>query len=356
MHYKKWNKTKINEQLKELRALFDKEPSSELVYAIGSLEDLLKNDPKFYVPERSFTQQVAKEQNLVEEFSQFMQAISLFTAHNDISSVKLDDYCELNIPNKQLLSFVHDFFNSIDRDFARYFNRIYKERKNNLRLTKSPIQGHNRQYSYYIKPCNYAYINIPLSETVVDFANIVHEYAHTISDQMFYRMKYDKYPFVELLPLLMQQIAYDKIDESFEGMEDEVAKADIMNLQDILLFSNQIKMQNDYISSRVPFTERRQFISNFAQFSNNTRTKAEKIINCPLEEKLMYVIPYITMIELYDMYQEDPERALFLIKEIIMAKEQENYYKYLESLGINLNEHSKDFIKTRKNKNITEYM
>ena len=64
-----------------------------------------------------------------------------------------------------------------------------------------------------------------------------------------------------------------------------------------------------------------------------------------IKEEIVYIIPYLTAIELYYMYQESPKDALETLRAIVVAEKKKYYNEYLKSLGINLNEHSEQYVK-----------
>ena len=339
----------MNDQIKQVTKMFYDNPTQELAVELNTLEDLKNNKPRIFEQEERFDEQFISDKLLVHKNSDFFKEIEKFSKLDDMLNIKsIDDLEEREIPNKTLLSFLHDFYNSIDRELAKYFNRVYKERKNNLRITASDAEGYNRNYMYYLNTINYAYINIHLDSTIDDFINIIHEYAHVIAEQMHFRHRYGKYPFIELLPLLMQEIACDELIRCFEDFEEDVIKSDICTTKTVLKWAKELILQSDYLSIVNSVPERRQFINSFAEYANNTKAKTEKIINTSIQEKLSYVIPFILMIELYDMYYEDPEKCMYLTKRIITMDEVENYVTYLKALGINLNENSEDYVSCQK--------
>ena len=349
MYYKKWNKNKIIEQLKLLTKMVYRNPSPELAIAINTLDDLLNNQPNLFTPEERFDQQVKQDVNLVHNHSEFMPYIREFSKHSkSFNTSRIPPLEVLDIPTRQLTAFVHDFYNSIDRDFAKYFNRIFKERYNNLRITTNNIDGFNRNYVTYIDSLKYAYINIYKSNTIDDFTGLVHEYAHTIADQFRYRSHYGKYPFIELLPILMEELAYDELIRCFDGLEFEVFKSDAYSIGTILKFTEEIVLQEDYLSKNNPDLPRKQFINSMAHYTNNTKSKTEKILNITLQEKLSYVIPFLVAIELYNMMYEDREKCLYITKKIITMDECNDYISYLDSLGIHINETSDEYIEEQK--------
>ena len=348
--YNNWNKSKLNDQIKLVAKKMYANPSPDIIATLNTLEDLKKNQPKIFPQEERFDEQLATDKSLVHDYSNFIPAIEEFAKQDETFSFKhLNGLTERTLPKKTLLSFTHDFYNSIDREFAKYFNRIFKERHNNLRITDRNQQGYSRNYITYLNTINYAYINIYRTHTIDDFINIIHEYAHTIADQMCYRPRYGKYPFIELLPLLMQEIAYDDLIRCFDDLTGDVINSDIGITKTVLKYAKEILLQQQYLSTVSLQTERKQFVNKFAEYSNNTKAKTEKIMNITLQEKLSYVIPFLVMVELYDLYYEDTEKSLYLTKKIITMDEVDDYIKYLDSLGLHLNEHMDDYIMYQKN-------
>ena len=347
--YNKWNKNKLNTQIKQVTKLFDENPTQEYAATLNTLEDLKNNTPRIFEQEERFDEQFLQDKSLVYKNSEFLSEIDKFAKLDEQFNIKsVSELKKRDIYNRTLVSFLHDFYNSIDRELAKYFNRIYKERKNNLRLTNNKADGYNRNYAYYLNTINYAYINICLTSTIDDFIGIIHEYAHTIADQMHFRPRYGKYPFIELLPLLMQEIACDELIRCFEDFDEDVINSDICTTKTVLQFAKELLLQSDYLCVVNSVPERKQFINNFANYSNNTKAKTEKILNISIQEKISYVIPFILMIELYNMYYEDPEKCMYVTKKIITMDEVENYVTYLKALGINLNENSEEYISCQK--------
>ena len=215
-------------------------------------------------------------------------------------------------------------------------------------MTSNTQEGYNRNYMTYLTHINYAYINIHKTDTIEDFTNLVHEYAHTIADQMRYRPRYGKYPFIELLPLLMEEIALDEIIRCFDGLEQEVFKADAFETKIVLKYAKETSLQENYLTTENTNLERKQFINNMAHFTNNTKAKTEKILNTTIQEKVSYIIPFLVMIELYDMHYSDRERCMYILKELINMNETDDYIKYLDTLGIHINEHAEDYVEEQK--------
>ena len=72
--------------------------------------------------------------------------------------------------------------------------------------------------------------------------------------------------------------------------------------------------------------------------------KVAQILETSILEQFSYTIPYLTAIELYYIWKEDNVLALSLLKKLQTMPDSNNYYEELQKLGINLNEHGKEYI------------
>ena len=89
---------------------------------------------------------------------------------------------------------------------------------------------------------------------------------------------------------------HTNFDSGKDGMNDALAEA--LGLENIYCPEEKdFCMRIGELKEAMPIEE-------FAQFANNTKTKTERMLNVSLKEKISYVIPYITMIELYNLYYE----------------------------------------------------
>ena len=355
--YTKWNKNKLNEQIDKIAIMHAEHPSLKYERDLDSLCRLVNNKSKLFEQEGKFSDQIMYDKALLYKNRAFVDNIHTFAEQSDLLSFKNIELINTwEIQNKYLISFLHDFYNSIDRDLAKIFNKIFKEKKNNLRLTRKNMEGYDRNYSTYIKSLDYAYFNIALTDTVDDFLSLVHEYAHAIADYMHFRPSYSSYPFIELLPLLMERLASDKLVEYFMDLEKEIYLLNWLSDKKIIQYAQEISIQDKCLSLFNNNDTRKNYISNISHYTGDTKSKSERLLNSSLEEKLAYTIPYLTMIEFYDLYYKDPAQCLYIIKNLITLT-GEDYYKFLTNNNIILNEHSKEFIEEDKEKiRLAHYM
>ena len=356
--YKKWNKNVINDQINKLSVLTSEKPGIiRYQRDLDTLCTIANNKTKMFQPDSNFQEQIKYDKELINRNMPFINDIDIFNNNIDDNQFKnIDGVIERVIPQKYLISFVHDFYNSIDKDFAHIFNKLFKDRKDNLRLTKKEHEGFNRNYINYIKTLNYPYINIHLNNTVDDFLSLVHEYAHAIADYMYFRPQYGRYPFIELLPMFMEKLASEILLEDFDDMEEDIAISNALTTRTILRYADEISIESNYLSHNNINDSRKAFISNMSSFTGDTKTKIERMMDVSLEEKLSYTIPYLTMIEFYTLFNYDPQEAMYILKELIKANNIKDYYEFLQHNNLIINEHSKDFIdKQQKELRLTRF-
>lgn len=348
MKYNNWNKRQLNEQLNLSYDLFNISQTEDFAHAIYTLNSLLSNSPNIFPLEQGFDKQVENDQDEIKNNKLFIPSIETFSKLNDMyKKSTIGMLTDRYIPKNILLSYTHDFYHSIDKDLAKYFDKVFKERHNNLRITNKDKAGYDHNYSYYIPTLKYGYINLHTTDTIADFTGLIHEYAHIIAEQIKFRSDNSNYPFVELLPLLMEEIATHEIAEEFEDLDQDCANKSALLTKTVLNYSKELISQIDFYNIVDSGLDRKDFIELFREHSNNTIKKSNKIFNISIKEKLTYVIPYLVMVELYYMYYDDPDKALFILKKLLEMDETDNYLSYLYDSGIHLNEHTKDFVKTQ---------
>ena len=355
MAYKKWNEQQIKEQIDRLLTMYMLTNDNDYLLDVELCNRLIDSDLLMFPIYESFKEHMAEETETYIKFQPFYDSIKTFAGYKGALNLKLKELNEYDISISELLSFVHDFYASLDHDLFRVFKKVFNERKNNLQFTK------NRSITAFIPHLHYSYININKDDTINDYLNIVHKYMHAICDNMYYRRDYtSNYPFIELPSLLMELIAYDWLADGFtSSYEDDNGNVVINNmwLEDIMVSKGQTAatilkyakynlIESDYLSKVDRFRRKRETLREMKKMTNTKATTIYDLMKTSSLERTTYSIAYITAIELYYLYLEDPERALYVLKELIMMDNKENYERELEHRGINLNEHAKKHLKS----------
>lgn len=339
MKYKNWNKILIRAQINKLEALYKETRNISLLEEIEGLKNLLNDNVQIFSIPRSFYNLLKEDINSICLYYDFLSDIEefaklgIFVHSRDIKPIDEFD----NITPSLIMSFIHDFFNSLDKEFAGEFNKIFRERNYNTRFTKT------RSFSCYIPTLKYSYLNIAKNNTIDDFLNSVHEYSHGIADRIYYRGDYSFYPFIELLPMFMELIASDYLIEHYLDFEYNVGMALLAECKKILGYAKELSIESAYFANREDISSKSKVIKQISASTGKTKKYVENMFKTPAIEKFTYTIPYMTIIELYYLYKLDPEYALYLIKIILKMEDVENYNVFLQDKGIILNQHAKEY-------------
>ena len=340
-----WNRQLMAEQY---RVAHEKAATSYLhecdQYILQAVDE---EDVEIFPMEERFRDRISDDANWLEKYHYFNFDIETFA---DISSITPEavQMSELKIPIGIVLGEIHDFFNHLGGEWRNLFNKVYRERTNNLRFSNE------RSYNFYLPGHDYSYINIQKNDTISIFTDLAHEYGHSIADMMKYRMydeENDLYPFIELASMFFQFAIGDWLSASREGLDNLVNDERVVMARSCGNYSNYITYLSKYLNAlnekgrKVP-TKYADFVRGMVRALNITKPEVKTSFEKSKKEQYIYVVPYLTALELYYIYKEDPKEALRLLKEIIMVEQKRYYNEYLKSLGINLNEHSEEHVKT----------
>ena len=342
--YNEWNKKQLLQHYNDLIQLYVQSGNTdqEVLRDLASLDRLIKGPTKTFITKDTIKGRIyedrlflSKDQRFIHDIETFKELSHLLKKKNNLTVEERD------ISNSILLSVTHDFFNSMDPGLAKQFNRVFKDRKTNLRFSKSP------SFSVYLPTLETGYINLERNNTICDFIYLIHEYAHLVQDKIKFRDSYLNYPFNEMLPLLMEMLALDFIEESFVDFEEDSKTVKIARMKTNLKYASDILKEYKYITNVDTMKRTRNMVADIATTTNLSKREAYDLLNISAEEKLAYVIPTILDIELYYLYYFDKERCMDLIYRLINVDDV-NYRKYIKDSGIVLNQHSKQYIKEIK--------
>ena len=151
-----------------------------------------------------------------------------------------------------------------------------------------------------------------------------------------------------MLPILMEMLALDFIEESLADFEEDAKTIKISRMKTNLKYASDILKEYQYIHTVDTNKRTRNMIADMATSTNLSKKDAYKLLNMSAEQKLTYLIPTILDIELYYLYYFDRDRCIDLIFKLIDANDNIDFRKYIKDSGIVLNQHSKQYIKEIK--------
>ena len=324
-------------QFESLRGKIDKEKETDLEDTIKTIKDALH--PKRTPLIRSV------EDALKYEYSMLMDDEGLWDICNSLAQYVNDDFPNLPNPrlvinNKDLLDLVHDFFKKATNP---YFYNIFSEL---LKNNNEPyfVTSNNPSFyadSLYLQYDRSFYTQIVRRNEFDDIATIAHEYGHGIQFLVNYNTNfYDNLQvFSELISTFFEllcteyyakdtQLGKYAIAAGYEFFDSSCENA--FNLSKELQILKSIK--NNSNGSRRNINRNISFIVKYGNKKN-----LREIVEIFPSRDFIYVIGYAFAIELYLIYDKDPDYALYLLRKVIeidLNLPKNIYFKEIIKLGI----------------------
>ncbi len=236
-----------------------------------------------------------------------------------------------------MINEIKSFYSSVGGIYESSFSELIKGGR--LRIKFVDGQERATGATFPILNTNIIYMVVGRVQGFQDYLTTTHECAHGISFLMNPDAKcsYDRFLFQELMPILFETLICDDKADSLNSLEE--AKAiKINHFNDYLYSAKMVCSKIDMLESLNSKHLRnekamREFLINYHHLTN-------KDIDILLSEGIpnisVYVVSYLTAVELYLLYKEDKESALNILKEMVLAKESipSDYLSLVKKLGI----------------------
>lgn len=218
---------------------------------------------------------------------------------------------------EEVFSSVHDFYYSLDKNWFKIFNELYKLRHQTISLSNS------RSFSVLFPESSLWIANIETKQTIEDYVNTVHEYAHGISDILDNRVRTysPQNIFIELFPMVCQ-IIYLQNNADIRN-QIEVNKY-LTNLQSIQLSEmEEIKVRFNLITSFPNVTSSRNLSRLIKKNLGEVISKEylNQMFSSSVAENICYTYPYIIALELASLYKTDLDLFKYKMNYILSSKE-----------------------------------
>ena len=249
---------------------------------------------------------------------------------------------------EDLLTLTHDFYRDLGNSFYGNFMKCFYRRKDHTRFVRDGINNSCEGSTIHLLTFNEDFITIRRDNTIKDFTNLVHEYAHATLFQMNPEAHADTNNiFTELLPNLMEILALDyyykvtkdnnAIIEKVNGYNSSLVRSDFANHL-ITLIEEERELGRDYESNK----ELKMVALNKCGL---TCEELNNMLEHPIMTADIILENYLLGLELYYLKDNDKDKFLNTIKKIALLdlKSKEEYYSSIKKLGITQNLHTRDF-------------
>lgn len=250
------------------------------------------------------------------DYYQFLPYI--FEYYNGVNlDLDVQKLAQIEMSEDDILANVHDFYRDLDQEWLTYFNKIYRQRKDFLSFESC------RPFSVYLSSSGIWIANLARTRTVADLVDTVHEYAHGIADQISPGIKAYSPDniLLELFPIVCQLIYLNQND--LPRLRVEITKYINNYLKTMHDFSEEILVKFN-LAEAFGSVRNARCLSRLVRRTwgiNLDKEEARILYATPSEENITYVFPFIVALELLDIYENDPDKFKYLMKQILVAED-----------------------------------
>ena len=231
--------------------------------------------------------------------------------------------------------------------------KSFRMRKNHIRFVSQEQENNFAGISIYLPYRDEAFVEIVREHTINDIITTIHEYAHltSYSINIFNKLSPNFY-YTEIISLFFELIGADFLGTQFGIDKSTILKAE--NHNTMSEFADITSYKIDLITFESLFlqgyTKNKDIKLIGRDFLNLSSEKVNYLFKNENIEISDYVIGYIIALELYYIYLEDKEKAMFILKKMLLysAKSKLDYYNNIKKLGIIPNQHIEKYVTTLK--------
>ena len=252
------------------------------------------------------------------------------------------------LTKEDLLDLTNCFYSSIDKDIYSYFEPIFKERFSHFWFNPSFLSKMFDGFTYHSEIANDTFISVNNFGNVVTLFAIIHEYAHALwwNGRNSDCLDFEDSVFDETEAIFMELIAADFFTKKCPNLSNDIqiANFDSYNTSltdmDIIMYKNDFKNKIVDLDISLRDLNAHSLMKIFKKEMGLTKGDIHKIFAMPAHVLCPYPIGTLTAIELYLIYEKDPEKGLDLYKKIMNLKAQDNqdYYEQIKKMGISPSE------------------
>ena len=283
---------------------------------------------------------ISSDFSFINDYGYYCPYIRFLNDYNDILEITPNTDLPIIKTNSQsIISLSKDFYNRFNRIFANSFNAMAENFDNTIhmrRITGSTITA-GQTYSVY--KTKDTFFELGYNNTLQDYVSAIHEFGHGISCRLNSESMWDfgKYCFIEVDSLFFELLGTDYIGEQLNRKKDAF-DINMHVLKDYIYSAMLISTKLDMYSmcDRADLNNKRfakKFLINEIGLN---QLGAKDVLQTYIRDYMHYIVSYLTAIELYLIYQEEPDKALELLFNIITSKLEgtEKYLSYVKVMGI----------------------
>ena len=282
-------------------------------------------------------QSLFDDKDVYSRFSDYAgDIVSFYTSFYYDMPLEPTSFQEVDTSKNKILTVAKDFYIRIRNNLG---NRLITNEKNgNLRVRferTRPDEAFEGQ-TFPIYGTDMTLVSVNLNKNIVDYINLIHEYGHVLNNSFYRYQMFDnnKYALQEVASLFFELLAGDYL-ASIGFSVSELNKSYVHMFRDAVTAAGVDTIRFDLIRNRKKFDYDEEIIAYLHRnYTDNTLIDfaSENIIS----DNFHYVFSYLIAVELYMLYQTNPEDALNKLIRIMKVNglKPNQYYNFIIDLGI----------------------
>lgn len=350
----RWN---IN-YLKQLHAQYDRlsvnteDPTLSLEYesTANSILEIIERYDEMTHHRRSFTGAVevsnhksiiSSDFSIISDYGYYCPFIRLLSKYDDILDIKPNiELPIIETGSKRIVSISKDFYKQFGGVFSETFKEMSLRFKDTIHMKKLTSSTITAGQTYSVYNTGITFFELGYNKTVQDYVSAIHEFGHGISCKINPNAMWDfgKYCFIEVDSLFFELLGTDYIGEKL-GRKKDAFDINMHVLKDYIYSSMLISTKLDMYSECDRFNlNNKRFVKQYlGKEVGLNKLGINDVMKTYVRDYMHYIVSYLTAIELYLIYKDNPDYALDLLFKIITIKKDNNkeYLEYVRTLGIN---------------------
>lgn len=311
----------------------------EMTYDIDLLSiinDKLKNNFNFQEDDCDVLCDLREQSFYLPFFEESYKHFKLFCSRGmyvDGSKYNIK-YNKINISEQDAIDISEDFFHECGPFFSKPFHLFKDKAKHHLKFISPARQSEGE--IYYLPGIDDFYLFVPRYNNLSRASILIHEIEHYID--LCIRYDFHRQHLIrECSAIFMEMIGCDWIADKLKLSKDGIKRrfqihSNVKSDYRYLYFKNQALhiIERNYNMSDEDLIKRLDEYG-FSEFDLALFSRES------LVQDYYYQISYLIATELYVLYQIDKERALYILKHIIINGTDQNIFEILKQFGIQLN-------------------
>lgn len=286
-------------------------------------------------PNLSFKDIMYDDARLTKELGEYFPIVRTFNESFDYSKIKVEENLpRMKVPNPKIVALTSAFYHQQSEIFCETYSQLASNFQS--RLYFSP-QKKNRVFDGETKAIygtDLVFISITKSNSLQDFTTMTHESSHGISYLLNPEVinNPSRYCLREI-----DSLFFELIGTEYAALLNNSPIANhliqIITFKDYLYAADLICSKADMLSNIAPsdLYKRPLVTQYYKEEIGYDKIGLNDVMKTSIRDYFHYIISYLTVLELYFIYQEDKDYALNLLHQIIMLKDLD-YHGYLQAI------------------------